>query len=217
MENSVFIDENCVPFSDQWSFLSSVRKMSREEVGQIVEESSRRRKIIGIRLPMTEEDDEEPWKASPSRRKKEIVIAGLLPQKITITQGDLIYIDKEGLPPILRSRLISLAAFQNPEFYKAQAMRLSTYGKPRVISCAEDFVNHIGLPRGCLEESVELFRSLKIDVEVIDERFPGLPIECEFLGTLRPEQEAAVNSLLEHDTGVLAAANDIRRYYKVYC
>jgi len=204
--NCVFIDENYLPFSDQWLFLATLPKMVREEVEHIVAEALRRSKIIGIRLPMAEEGDEEPWKALPSRRRKEIDISGPLPEKMIIRKGDLIYIDKEGLPPILRSRLISLAAFQNPEFYKAQAMRLSTYGKPRVISCAEDFVNHIGLPRGCLEESVELFRSLKIDVEVIDECFPGLPIECEFLGTLRPEQEAAVSSLLEHDTGVLAAA-----------
>lgn len=204
--NSAFIDENYVPFSDQWSFLSFVRKMSRKEVEQIVEDASRRGKIIGIRLPMTEEGDEEPWKASPSRRKKEIVISGPLPPKITITQGDLIYIEKERLPSVLRSRLIRLAAFQNPEFYKAQAMRLSTYGKARIISCAEDFVNHIGLPRGCLEEAVELLRSLKIEVKIIDERCSGIPIKCQFQGILRPEQEAAVKALLEHETGVLAAA-----------
>jgi len=203
--NCVFIDENYIPFSDQWHFLATLLKIGREEVERVVEEARRRNKIIGIRLPMTDEEGEEPWKALPSRRRK-IDISGPLPEKVIIRKGDLIYIDKEGLPPILRSRLVSLAAFQNPEFYKAQAMRLSTYGKPRVISCAEDFVNHIGLPRGCREETVELFRSLKIDIDVIDERYPGIPIECEFRGTLRPEQEAAVNSLLEHDTGVLAAA-----------
>jgi superfamily II DNA or RNA helicase len=203
--NCVFIDDNDVPFSDQWRFLATVLKMSRKEVEQIVEDASRRGKIMGIRLPMTEEGDEEPWKALPSRRRK-IDISGPLPKKVIIRKGDLIYIDKDGLPPLLRSRLVSLAAFQNPEFYKAQAMRLSTYGKPRVISCAEDFVNHIGLPRGCLEEAVELLRSLKIEVKIIDKRYSGIPIKCQFQGTLRPEQEAAVKALLEYETGVLAAA-----------
>jgi hypothetical protein len=46
-------------------------------------------------------------------------------------------------------RLLRLAAFQNPEFYRAQSMRLSSYDKPRVIACAEDHAHHIGLPRGC--------------------------------------------------------------------
>ena len=31
-------------------------------------------------------------------------------------------------------------------------MRLPTYNKPRIIACAEDHPQHIGLPRGCLEE-----------------------------------------------------------------
>jgi hypothetical protein len=29
------------------------------------------------------------------------------------------------------------AALQNPEFYGAQAMRLATYNKPRVIACGQ--------------------------------------------------------------------------------
>jgi hypothetical protein len=41
------------------------------------------------------------------------------------------------------NRLLGLAAFQNPEFYKAQKMRLSTYAKPRVIACGEDFAEHV--------------------------------------------------------------------------
>src|SRR6478736_2459858 len=49
-----------------------------------------------------------------------------------------IYIGKENLAPALRNRLVCLAAFQNPEFYRAQAMRLSTYDKPRIVACAED-------------------------------------------------------------------------------
>ena len=66
--------------------------------------------------------------------------------------GNQIYIAKDGLHPGLRNRLLRLAAFQNPEFYRAQAMRLSTYDKPRVIACAEDHPHHIGLPRGCLDD-----------------------------------------------------------------
>src|SRR5437867_129104 len=61
-------------------------------------------------------------------------------------------IAKQDLHPGLRNRLLRLAAFQNPEFYIAQAMRLSTYNKPRVVACAEDLPYHIGLPRGCLDD-----------------------------------------------------------------
>src|SRR5688572_7531611 len=53
-----------------------------------------------------------------------------------------------GLESWTSKPVVSTAAFQNPEFYKAQAMRLSTYNKPRVVACAEDLAHHIGLPRG---------------------------------------------------------------------
>ena len=59
---------------------------------------------------------------------------------------------KMGLPPAMLNRLLRLAAFQNPEFYKAQAMRLPTFNKPRVIACGEDLANYIALPRGCIAE-----------------------------------------------------------------
>jgi len=106
----------------------------------------------------------------------------------------------------LRNRLIRLAAFQNPEFYKAQAMRFPTFGKPRIINCCEDFPKHIGIPRGCLEEIISLLESLKIKIRLIDERFHGEPLDVKFIGRLRPEQEKAAEAMLNSDTGVLSAS-----------
>lgn len=204
--NTLFLDENFFPCPDQWAFLSSISRMSRQEVEKIVDEANRTGKIIGVRLPVAEEKDEEPWKLMPTRRKKEHPIPGPLPKKFNLVLGNLIYIEKKDLSPVIRNRLIHIAAFQNPEFYKAQAMRLSTYGKSRVISCAEDFPNHIGLPRGCLEEILEMSHRLGIKVSLRDERDAGASIKVNFCGTLSLEQEEAMKALLEHDTGILAAA-----------
>jgi hypothetical protein len=102
------------------------------------------------RLPS--EGDEEPSSVPPSRRRHDPPLAGGLPKTFELVLGNQIYIAKEGLQPGLRNRLLRLAAFQNPEFDHAQAMRLSTYNKPRVIACAEDHPHHIALPRGCLED-----------------------------------------------------------------
>ena len=107
--------------------------------------------------------------------------------------------------PGLRNRLLRLAAFQNPEFYRAQAMRLSTYDKPRVIACAEDHRHHIGLPRGCLDDVCQTLSDLGIRVTIRDERYAGRPLAVIFQGELRPEQRAAANAMLAHDAGVLAA------------
>lgn len=79
-----------------------------------------------------------------------------MPKSLTVTLANLIYFEKAQLPQALANRLIRLAAFQNPEFYKAQAMRLSVWDKPRVIGCAENYPQHIALPRGCLDAAQEL-------------------------------------------------------------
>lgn len=204
--NSLFLDENLVAHQDQWTFLSSIRRMNRREVENIVDEAEKRNAILGIRIPVTDENDDQPWVAPPSRQRKEQAVIGPLPEQIELVLGNQIYIPKVDLTPSLRNRLIRLVAFQNPEFYQAQAMRLSTFDKPRIISCCEDFPKHLGLPRGCLDELLDLFKSLKVKVSLTDQRFAGAPLEFKFHGTLRPEQQQAANALLQHDTGVLAAS-----------
>jgi superfamily II DNA or RNA helicase len=204
--NSLFVDENLVPYQDQWAFLSSIRRMSHQEVEAITGEADQQGELRGIRLPISDENDDQPWAAPPSRRRKDPPIVGPLPEQIDLVLGNQVYVPKADLTPSLRNRLIRLAAFQNPEFYQAQAMRLSTFGKPRIIGCCEDFPKHLGLPRGCLEEVLDLFRSLKVKVKLADERFAGTPLELQFHGALGTDQQQTAEALLQHETGVLSAS-----------
>jgi superfamily II DNA or RNA helicase len=205
--NSVFVDHDLRPFADQWSFLSSIRRTSLECVNEVVCDAERSGNLIGIRLSVCEGEAEEsdPWLMAPSRKKSQEPVEGPLPAVVRVTLGNLVYVDKEGLPSAMLNRLTRLAAFQNPEFYRAQTMRLSTFGKPRVIYCGEEFARHLGLPRGCQGEVVELLQSHGIQVELVDERFAGNLLEVDFHGELRPDQERAVSALLRHETGVLSA------------
>jgi len=204
--NSVFLDERFTPHPDQWEFLSSIRKISRQEVEEVVRLAEAKGRIIGVRFAL-EEDEEEtaPWRIPPSRRPREVSIPGPLPETLELTLGNQIYVPKDALPPALRNRLIRLAAFQNPEFYRAQAMRLPTYDKPRIIACAEDCPKHIGLPRGCMDDLLQTLSDLKIKHVVHDERNGGRPLDAKFQGELRPEQAVAAQSMLAYDIGVLAA------------
>jgi hypothetical protein len=153
--NSMFIDESCSPYLDQWAFLSAIEPMARSRVDHLIEEASASGKILGVRIPLVDED-EEPSLAPPSRRQPPQAIGGPLPSAITVVQADQIYIPRHALLPSLIARLIRLAAFQNPEFYAAQAMRRSTHDKPRIISCAELTSQHVALPRGCLNAVLDL-------------------------------------------------------------
>ncbi len=128
-----------------------------------------------------------------------------MPESLTVTLANLVYFEKAQLPQALANRLIRLAAFQNPEFYKAQAMRMSVWDKPRVIGNAENYPQHIALPRGCLDAARTLLRDNGIACDLRDERVSGEPIDVGFAGTLRLDQEAAVAAMLDHDTGVLCA------------
>jgi superfamily II DNA or RNA helicase/very-short-patch-repair endonuclease len=203
--HSVFLNERFVPWDDQWSYLSRVRKVGRAQVEHLVQEAERRGRILGVQMPPREDGDDEPWTMPPSRQRREPRIGGDLPPRLELVLGNQIYIAKDGLNPGLRNRLLRLAAFQNPEFYKAQSMRLSTYDKPRVIACAEELPQHIGLPRGCLDELRDTLQDLGIRPAVRDERHAGHPLTLTFQGELRREQQVAANALLAHDTGVLAA------------
>lgn len=203
--NSAFLDEQGTPYPDQWASLASIRKINRSEIERIVRAANSRDRIVGVQFAASEDDDVAPWSAPPSRRRKEPPIVGPLPETLELVLGNEIYIAKDVMPPMLRNRLLRLAAFQNPDFYKAQAMRLSTRGKPRVIGCAEDHPQHIGLPRGCVEDVVRTLSSLGIRPHIRDERCTGTPLHVSFLGALRPEQKPAAEALAAHDTGVLAA------------
>ena len=198
---SVFVDAELKPHRDQWAFLASIQPMAPHDI-----EPTILRAIGGTHpLDVTFIDDEDlatPWKRVATTSTK---LAGAMPAALTVTLANLIYFEKAKLPQALANRLIRLAAFQNPEFYKAQAMRMSVWGKPRVIGNAENFPQHIALPRGCLEAARALLKDNGIRCDLQDERYGGEPIGVSFVGTLRLDQEVAVSAMLHHDAGVLCA------------
>ena len=198
---SVFVNAALRPYSDQWSFLASIRPMPPHDIEPITLRASGGVHSLDVNF-IDEEDLKEPWKHAILAAKK---LTGTMPTVLSVTLGNFVYFEKAQLPQPLANRLIRLAAFQNPEFYKAQAMRLSVWDKPRVIGCAENYPNHIALPRGCLEAAQTLLRDKGIRCDLRDERFVGDAIDITFIGTLRLDQEAAVSAMLHHDTGVLSA------------
>lgn len=199
--NTVFVDTDILPFEDQWLHLSNVPRLAPRKVREMSREAWDRGRVVPVRRALSEECD-QPWERSDAGESD---IVGPIPPQVTLVRANQIYVPKEGLPPALLTRLIRLAAFQNPEFYSAQAMRLSTYGKPRIISCAEDFKEHIGLPRGCEGEAVELLKGLGVEVSLEDKRQDGSPIDAAFFGNLDLQQEMAVEELVKHENGVLVA------------
>ncbi|MEW5816334.1 MAG: DEAD/DEAH box helicase family protein [Spirochaetota bacterium] len=196
--NSVFIDNDFNPYPDQWLYLSSIRRMSPEEVQAFVHEAIKTEGLLRIRSSQTDEDP-RPWERTPTGVK----LSCKLPEKITVVLANRIYIPKEGLPSQLLIHIKRLAAFQNPEFYRKQSMRFSTALTPRIICCAENIDQYLAIPRGCLDDLKFLLSEHGVLLEIQEKRFDGSRCRFNFKGELSKDQERAYKELRKHETGIL--------------
>lgn len=197
---SVFVDEALTPWPDQWAYLASIVRMPAERIEPVVRATTGGTHPLDVAF-IVEEDEAEPWK----RRPPPAISIADRPAHVRAVLANALYFEKEGLPAALANRLIRLAAFQNPEFYRAQAMRFPVWNKPRVIGCATSHPQHLALPRGCLEAAQSLLAANDIPFTWSDERAAGDPLDVKFVGTLRTDQETALRAVLAHDTGMLVA------------
>ena len=202
--NTLFLDDDLRPLPDQWGFLARVERITPGQLEGLLREANKYGQVLGVGTGFADMD-ERPWAAKPSWRFRPPPLQGPLPDSINAVLGNQLFVEKEGLSQPLLNRIRRVAAFQNPEFYKKQNLRLSTALTPRMICCAEDFPHHVGLPRGCLDELIELLGELGIDLDLRDERPLGKDIKTSFQGDLTTQQMAAVSDMVSYDMGVLVA------------
>lgn len=205
--NSAFLDEELRVYPDdqQWSYLASIPRIDAAAVELIARKATDQGSIVGLSVAALDDEETTPWARPPSRKRRPAVITGPLPAVVRAVLAQKLFVSKAGLPSPLINEIKRLAAFQNPEFYKKQLMRLSTIATPRVITCTEDLPQFVGLPRGCRSELEALLRDHGIALEVEDQRTAGVPLGFEFQGKLTNVQQAAVEALCAHEIGVFVA------------
>ncbi len=196
--NSEFVDEQFESYSDQWKFLSSIQKISEKRLEDLISVLSRGNELGDLKI---DEEEEKPWENKPPKKSLE---KKDFPSNLEIIKANMLYVPKAGISQRALNWLKRLASFKNPMFYRHQAMRLPTYGHPRVISCADETKEYLCLPRGCKPELLDELETLGINVEMIDKTFSGSRIDVEFKGQLRDEQLMALRHLLQHNTGILS-------------
>ncbi len=194
--NSVFVDDDFIPFTDQWAYLQRMTKMTAAEVEKLVTRYDR--EPLG---ELSKSSESAPWERPlPKPMNK-----ADFPKSITIIRSSGIYIPTNDLSAKAINHLKRLAAFKNPEFYAKLGMRLPVYNLPRIISCSEITDEYLILPRGCEDSAMDFLRENNVDVEIQDKANPGMPITVEFNGLLYPEQEQAIVELARHRCGTLYA------------
>ena len=197
--NSEFVDDNFIAYPDQWEFLSTIQKLSPTEMTNIINKICPHNEL-GI-LVKDNEEKTKPWETKEEYSLNFLDFSG----DIKIIKANMLYVEKCNLSHKAINKIRRLAAFKNPEFYKAQAMRLPIYNKPRIISSVEETDEYLGIPRGCEENLIDLFNSAIATYTIENKTNCGDTIDVSFNGDLRENQIPAAKALLAHDNGVLAA------------
>jgi superfamily II DNA or RNA helicase len=206
--NTVFLDDHLQPLpgDEQWAYLATVSRIDCRTVERIAGEAVRQGSVLGVRrVEAADEEDAEPWARPPSGRPTLVRLTEALPKRVRAVLSQRLFVEKAALPSPFLNQIKRLAAFQNPEFYKKQSMRLATALTPRVISCAEDLPQHVGLPRGCQPELEALLREHGVALEVEDKREIGEALRVSFHGALTGVQQQAVRALRAHEIGMFVA------------
>ena len=196
--NSEFVDGDFESFADQWAFLDAIQRLSEDHVKMITSKM-----CLGNELGVLKLDEEEaqpkPWETVTVK-----LLGTDFPRQMEVVKANMLFVLKAGISQRALNQLKRLAAFKNPEFYKHQAMHMSTYGKDRIICCADDTAEYLCLPRGCEEDLRSVLAEQGMDVNWVDKTNHGKMIDVVFKGELREEQPLALARLLEHDIGLLS-------------
>ena len=191
--NSVFVDDQFLPFQDQWTYLYNVRKIDEDTVDALL--TQHQQEDFGT---LATSSENKPWEIPVVQDVSQEDFNG----RLIIHKSDRIYIPLKSISDKASNHLKHIAAFKNPEFYSKQAMRISTYNIPRII-CRADFTDeYLAMPRGCEDAIIDMLYSLKIDYEIVNNTNHGKPIGVTFKGKERDEQLDAINALMPYSNGV---------------
>ena len=167
---TVFLDKELNLISDPWHVLREQKKIREEEIDEFLAS-------VGPSFDTGKVGMDAPRKALPLFKSADIVSETTMTKRLEVTLESGIAFPIAGLPSSLVNELKRIASFHNPEFYKAQAMRLNTWDIPRIICCAELEDGVMTLPRGCLESTLDVFRQSGIEVTLDDKRGGGQRLE----------------------------------------
>lgn len=195
--NSVFVDEDFQPYSDQWEYLLSIRKLSEEMLDDIVRRCGNPQPMGGLSTT----SESKPWEVPTSPQ----IAYSDFSTALSIVKANMLFVPTKGVSAKILNYFKRIASFKNPEFYSHQAMRLPTFSIPRIISCADMTDEYLGVPRGCEGAIRDFLQEKGATATWIDKTNHGQPITVTFNGTLREEQALAVECLCSENNGVLSA------------
>lgn len=200
--NSAFIDKNWNAYPDQWDvLLNKTEKLSLEDVeNYMLKWQQKLLEKDGLLASTNMANRPKPWKKQCELLKTDVV------GKIHMVLSNGVYIDTLNLLPNLQNQIRSMAAFDNPEFYKNKRLGYSNYYNFSALYLGKDIDGYIQIPRGLREKIIDECNKAGIKVEISDQREKGRPIRVKFKGDLSTGQNLAAEKMLTYSDGVLSAA-----------
>ena len=195
---TIFVDKDFVAIEDQWSYLERCSKIPEKVVTNIVEKENNK-------LMNEEENNEILF----TNRKRNVFLSPVDIKEYEY-KGNIEIIFRNNLEikiTELSSRVITnlkrTAILANPEFFKRQRMRLSTWNTPSYIFCGKVKEEHLFLPRGNEEEVKNIIKKIGATISLKDKRNCLSKLEINFKGKLKREQRKAIKEILKSNCGVL--------------
>lgn len=200
--NSAFVDKNWNAYPDQWDILlNHTKKLSIEDIEKCMAKwQTELAEKAGMPVLLDDRNRPKPWKKKDGFVKSDVV------GEMHIVLGDGIYVDTLNLMPRLQNQVRSMAAFDNPVFYKNRRLGYSNYYNFSAVYMGKDTEGYICIPRGLYDNLIASCKKAGIEYEVTDHREKGRPIRVSFKGDLKTQQDLAAQRLLAYDHGILSAA-----------
>ncbi|MGI8584366.1 MAG: TOTE conflict system archaeo-eukaryotic primase domain-containing protein [Chitinophagaceae bacterium] len=176
--NSCFINiQTLQPFSDQWQFLKTIRRVSIEELDELNKEFS--------------------------NSSKHVVHSNT--GKLTIALNNSVMISRNGMTLPLINFLREELNFANSEFIIKKKIGRNTFGTERYFKFVEETENKVVVPRGFVGRLIRFCRENNIEHDFIDERKKHKPMLFTFNAYLREHQQSVIENIAKKDLGVIVA------------
>lgn len=128
-------------------------------------------------------------------------------KNLNIVLAEWIKVPADGLPPMVERKLHERLVFTNPD-YELRHNRGEWIGNiPPQISCLRQKGRNYLIPRGFLEQFMDICKRFQVPVKIVDRRRYLDPLDIEFHGELKSYQQDAAEAVLEHDCGTLVGGH----------
>ena len=177
--NSCFIDaETLQPYSDQWNFLKTIRRISIAELGALYHSVSNSSVST---IPKTNSG------------------------KLAIALSNVTRISRNGMTTPLINFLKEELNFTNTEFIIKKKIGKNTWGTERYFKFVEEMENDVVIPKGMIGRLLRFCKEQKIDYAFQDERNKLEAVSFSCSVQLREHQKTAIAATSKKEMGVIVA------------